>query len=273
MRLHLSILAAILFLSTASQALNPKRSYDVTPADFGMDYEDVKITTEDLVKLHAWFFRAPKMSGRAIILSHNGNGNMADLIELAGSFISMGFNVLTYDYRGYGRSDDFEINNNFFIYAQFEKDLSAAINYILTKKGGITNLMLYGQGIGAGLSLAVGSDNRRVTKIIADSPYTSFTDVQKRIKEVSGAEPLIPLAYNKNMLEPLYGLEKTNARAKDYLFIGGEKEEIFQLKDIRNLMKLVKNTSTLYVVKGATAASTFSFNKKAYFEEIRKFVQ
>jgi hypothetical protein len=133
--------------------------------------------------------------------------------------------------------------------------------------------MLYGQGIGAGLSLSVGADNRRVNRVIADSPYSTFVESQKRIKEISGSEPLIPLAYNKNMLEPLYALESRNAQAKQYLFIGGDKEEIFSVKDLRNLARLVKNTSSMFIVKGATATTTFTTNKKTYFEEIRKFVQ
>lgn len=262
-----------LCLSTSLNALNPKRAYHATPKDFGLDYEEITITTEDNVNLHAWFLKPGKMSGRGIILSHNGDGNMADLLEVAGQFLSAGFNVLLYDYRGYGKSDDFELNTSFFIYAQFEKDLNAAISYIMNKRGGITNVMLYGQGIGASLSLSAAGENRRVTRVIADSPYSTLSEIQKRIYEVSGTEPLLPLAYNKNALEPLYALEGRNAQTKYYLFIAGDKEQVFLAKDARNLAKIVKGTSSVYVVKGATAATTFSTNKKAYFDEIRKFVQ
>ena len=64
-----------------------------------------------------------------IIISSSGDGNMSDNLEIAAQFISNGYHVMLYDYRGYGKSGDFKINNDFFIYPQFVKDLQAACDY------------------------------------------------------------------------------------------------------------------------------------------------
>lgn len=268
----LFVLVIALLLNGVSTALNPIREYKVTPKEFGMDFDEVTLKTDDNLTLFGWYFNSPSKSGRAIILSHDGDGNMADLIELASNFVTLGYNVLTYDYRGYGKSDDFEINTNFYIYAQFEKDLNAAMDYVRLKKSGITSLSLYGEGMGAGLSLAVTSNNKRISKVIADSPYSNFEAMKKRIKEVHGIDMFFPLAFNKLTLEPVYALAQTNAQVKRYLFICGDSDKLCTPKDLKELSKIVKNTSTIYIVKKATSENTFSIDKAKYFEEIRKFL-
>ena len=265
-------LFTFLTIVSISFALNPVKEYAISPDEYGMKYSKVKFETSDGLNLFGWYFNAPKTSGKAIILSHNGDGNMADLIELAGQFISAGFNVLTYDYRGYGKSDDFKINKNFYIYAQFEKDLNAAINFINTKRSGITTITLYGQGIGAGLSLSVAARNKRVAKVIADSPYSTLLQIQKKFMDVKNKDVKIPLAYDKNILEPLFALENRTAKLKKYLFIVGGSDKIYTTKDIKSLSKIVKSTATVHVVKDATAKTTFAKDKAKYFEIIRKFV-
>ncbi|MCF8296172.1 MAG: alpha/beta fold hydrolase [Saprospiraceae bacterium] len=270
MKKIISLFVMLAIVSIAG-ALNPVKEYSVKPDEYGMKYSEVTFETSDGLNLFGWYFNAPKSSGKAIILSHDGDGNMADLIELAGQFVSAGYNVLTYDYRGYGQSDDFEINTSFYIYAQFEKDLSAAIDFVRMKRSGITTVNLYGQGIGAGLSLSVAADNKRVAKVIADSPYTTLLEIQKKYMDVKSEDVKIPLAYDKNILEPLYALENKYAKLKKYLFIVGDEDPIYTVKDIKALSKIVKSTSTVYVVKGATAKTTFAKDKAKYFEYITNF--
>jgi pimeloyl-ACP methyl ester carboxylesterase len=94
---------------------------------------------------------------------------MADNLEVVGQFLSLGYNVLTYDYRGYGKSDSFHINQNFFIYAQFAKDLQGVLDYMRkTYSPGYCDL--YGIGIGAGLSIGLGCTSTQVRRVIADGP-------------------------------------------------------------------------------------------------------
>jgi len=71
-----------LILSKFTFALNPVREYAVTPADYGMDYKEVIITAADDVKLNAWVFKPSVASKKFIIVSDDGNGNMADNLEL-----------------------------------------------------------------------------------------------------------------------------------------------------------------------------------------------
>jgi len=266
------IISLIVFTSITVFALNPRRDYPVTPAKFGLDYEEVTIQTSDKLNLHGWFYKTRSVSYKIVIISGNGTGNMSDLIEVASNFVSLGYNVLTYDYRGYGQSSDFEIDTNFYIYAQFEKDLSAAIDYVKKYHAKIKTINLYGTGIGAGLSISVGV-NSSVFRIIADSPYSTLEGIKKRIKETKGIDVLLPLGYDKYMLEPFFALESKGATVNSILFIAGDNDPIYSPKDMKELAKIQKNRSKTFFVKGANNTTTFSIDKNAYFKEIKSFLQ
>lgn len=267
----LVFLFATLVLS--SYALNPSRKYAAKPGDFGLNYEEVKIETEDNLTLKGWLYKPQETSYKMIILSDDGDGNMADLIEIASNFVSLGFYVLTYDYRGYGESADFTINNNFYIYAQFEKDLQAAINYSRKYQSKMKILDLYGIGIGGAMSIAVGTSRPEIHQVIADSPYATLEGMKKRIKEKRNIDVLLPLGFNKYLMEPYYALEKNGTALYSVMFICGEYDDIAGPDDMKELAKVQKNRSTIFIVKGVSGRETFTKDKNAYFEEIREFLK
>ncbi|MFA6923015.1 MAG: alpha/beta fold hydrolase [Bacteroidales bacterium] len=261
-------------LWNCSFSLNPSRTYSITPADYGMNFEELNIQTEDNLVLYGWLFKSNEpSSSKVMIMSASGNGNMADLIEQASNFLSLGYNVITYDYRGYGKSSDFNINKTFYIYAQFEKDVEAVLTHVKKYYSRFRAVHLYGAGIGAGLSLSIGANHPEVSKIIADSPYLDFESIQKIIKEKTGAELKLPLGYNKTLLEPKYAFDSKGGGITGILLIAGEKEEIYNPSYIREVAKLKSGVTTTYIVKGATCENTFSINKTKYFEEIKAFLK
>lgn len=90
---------------------NPK-----TPADYGMEYRDVDITTADNVRLSAWEIPAATPSGKTVIVNHplltTRYGSDEGLDGVAAEFLPMvkhlhdaGYNIVTYDFRGQGDSD------------------------------------------------------------------------------------------------------------------------------------------------------------------------
>jgi len=261
-------------LGLATSALNPSKNYAVSPTDYGMTYEDISIPTADGLTLQGWFFKSTETNSyKIMIISNGGDGNMADNLEIASNFITLGYNVLMYDYRGYGKSSDFTINKNFFIYAQFQKDIEAALDYVKKYQSKMRSVNLYGIGIGAGLSLAVGANHTEVSKIIADSPYSNFDEMKSIIKEVSGVEALFPLGYNKNFIEPTYALDAKGGTLAGILFIAGENENIFTPKIAKKLSNIRGSISSTYIVKSSTAATTFTSNKAKYFDEVKSFLK
>ena len=268
-----SLFAIVLLTGSSLFALKPEKEYKVLPDEFGLTYEKLTIPTKDNLQLAAWLFKAPSESKKVVIISYNGDGNMSKMIEMASQFLTLGYNVITYDYRGYGASSEFKINSNFYMYAQFEKDLNAVIDYTRKYYSKFRQLDLYGQGMGAGLSIAIGCNRSEVNKIIADSPYNTLESMQKRLKEVKNQDVIIPLAFDKYLLEPEYAVAERGKNIAGILIIYGENDEICAQKDIRILRKLAKCTTADYKVLGATSENTFTINKSKYLEELKNFTK
>lgn len=100
----------------------PLASLHATPADWGLDYEDVRFVTEDGVGLHGWLIRAPirasaKRSSRpntvqpstvrpsTVLLLHGNAGNISHRRDSVAILTNLGLDVFIIDYRGYGQSE------------------------------------------------------------------------------------------------------------------------------------------------------------------------
>ncbi len=261
-------LAAIgLLFANTLFALNPSKEYKVKPEKYGMNYKEEKVTAKDGTSLNAWFFETPKKTNNWIIISGSGDGNMADNIEICGQFLSVGWNVVLYDYRGYGASSDFAIDPDTYIYPQFIVDLNAVADY-LRKSRAITKFDLYGTNIGAGLSLGVGCNRPETKKIIADGSWTGLELMKKKIKEQQAKEVIIPFGYDKNY-EPMYACDRSRPTLKGVMLIVSGQDAMITPND----MKLLKcQTSTYIVANSPTNAENFSTDKNAYFEKVSKFL-
>lgn len=278
MRHAKAILFSLIFvmgLSTSLLALNPSRTYKQRPEKYGMKYEEVKVPTEDGATLNAWYFPANRTTTNLIIISHDGNGNMADYLRRVDQFTSIGYNVFIYDFRGYGASSDFEIDNNMFIYPQFQDDVKAVIDYC--RKQYVSTFYMYGFGhLGAGLSMGIGYNRREIKGIIADTPFLSMEDTEERIEgseELEGME--VPFAGYDKKHEPLYALDNPprNERHRVKLIIGSN-DVLFRPTDMETLQKKQKKLveKDIYVVENPDRKDNFRIDKAAYFNEIKEFL-
>ncbi len=257
--------------------LNAQKSYDITPADYGLTYDTIRIKTDDDASLFGWHLypsteKNDKSFKKSVIISHDGNKNMAEGLEQAGKFLGLGFHVFMYDYRGYGKSSDFNVSSKFFIYQQFATDLTAVIEYV-KKYHALLSVDLYGWGMGGGLSLGVGANNLKVHRVIADNPYSTFETVQNRYEQKSGQRIMMPIGYNVTLLEPKMALEDKGEHLRAILLIIGEQGNIMTFNDMVELQMMKKKVTTIYTVKGVDNDKNFSSNRDEYFKQIKAFYE
>ena len=82
----------------------PERELLETPADRGLGYRELSLRTEDGERLHGWWVEASAERLGSILLCHGNGGNVGDRVRHAQLLSRAGFDVLLFDYRGYGRS-------------------------------------------------------------------------------------------------------------------------------------------------------------------------
>ncbi len=172
---------------SVSYAMKPYKDYENSPEDFGIAYESVSFKTIDGYTLTGWFLPSNQDSARAtIVVSYGDAGNMGYMIGLSNIFTSTGYNVLLYDYRGFGKSQEFDTDKDMLIYTEFLYDLNSAIDFVKANYGG--QIVLFGFSLGATLSIAVTGQRNDITAVIAEGAYTSTDEVLKKINELEANE-------------------------------------------------------------------------------------
>lgn len=118
-------------LSHAALAIKPLRKYYQTPDSVGMAYQPIRISTPDKLQLQAW--DCPPAAGpdkrTTIVLANGDAGNMGGWVHMAKELTTQGYRVLLFDYRGFGQSDEFAIDQERLYYNEFADDLGAALAY------------------------------------------------------------------------------------------------------------------------------------------------
>jgi fermentation-respiration switch protein FrsA (DUF1100 family) len=75
-----------------------------SPAEDGLDFEEVTFDATDALTLHGWWIPATG-SDRAVVIMHGHGGSMDWDVHRAPALHAAGFNVLLFDFRAHGRSE------------------------------------------------------------------------------------------------------------------------------------------------------------------------
>jgi pimeloyl-ACP methyl ester carboxylesterase len=259
----------------AIQALNPSHDYKQLPNNLNMVYEAESVSTADGAMLQAWYFPASIKTTRLILMCHNGEGNMADYLQKVEAFTSFGYNVVTFDYRGFGKSSDFAIDENRYIYPDFQDDVKAMIDFCSKKSA--SQFDIYGWGMGAGLALGIGWNRNEIRRIIADTPFLSLEDLEKRFSTWDTPMEVPFAGYDKNF-EPIYAFDLApmvrKSASKSVLLIIGSNDTLFKVADMKMLQakqpKIV--AKDIYTVTNPGRIDNFLVDTEAYTNVVTTFL-
>ncbi len=134
-------------------------------------HTDLTLTTDDGVKLAAWYFKHPSADTiRGTVCAFHGQrasrGGMADEIRV---FYNAGWNVFTIDFRGQAESEGYVT----YFGMREVNDIKAAYDYV--ESGGEKNIAFYGQSLGGATEIrATGLFGLKPSKIICDAAFGSM---------------------------------------------------------------------------------------------------
>jgi len=104
MMLCCGLLGTLLLSGCSGYFFYPMKEMLRTPADVGLTYEDVVVTTRDQVRIHGWHLTTDQP--KAIIFFLHGNAeNISTHLGSVYWLPQQGYEVLLMDYRGYGESE------------------------------------------------------------------------------------------------------------------------------------------------------------------------
>lgn len=150
----------------------PSRTVWYKPKDFGLTHEDVYFKTRDGLKLHGWFLPAAGKPRGTIIHFHGNAENITNHIALSAWLPPEGYNVLIFDYRGYGQSEGKVTRAGTIL------DGHAAIDYALSRPDvDPQRLFVFGQSLGGAVALWVTAQRPEVKAIVVDSTFGRYRDI------------------------------------------------------------------------------------------------
>ena len=146
----------------------PSRALLSSPADIGLQYQDVMLQTKDKVKLHAWF--VPNPNAKAVVLICHGNaGNISHRLDTIKTFYDMGLAVFIFDYRGYGQSEGRESEKGTYL------DARAAFDYLLLSYKA-EQIALFGRSLGGAVASELATKVSPAV-LILESTFRSVPDM------------------------------------------------------------------------------------------------
>lgn len=264
-----------LFVSTSLLAIKPEKTYLMSPKSFGLIYKTLNVKTSDGYNIHTWFipaqdelsikeFKELQSSGKirkyelkdglrrpTIIICDGDSGNMGYQIPLAEQWAQKGFNVVLFDWRGFGDSSYFSINKDYLFYDEFLIDYLAVIDEV-NKQPEVLNdcIGLFGFSTGAYFSFAAAYKNPKIKAVVLRGLITNFDDALINIVRHNPAFKdrfIIPENYNK-MLCPI---NIAGDFDKSSFLIVGAKDEITPLEMSRAVFSKLSCRKQLWIVDGA----------------------
>lgn len=183
-----------ILLAHSLQAIDPDKEYILTPDSIGWEYEQIDITTEDGFTLKSWIYEPDQKNDKntVLILAGPDAGNMSYMVIHAWEMAKAGYTVITFDYRGFGKSDAFEIDKNRLYYTEFCKDLIAVVglaeNKFQDEKIGILALSM-GTTITGRSFPSIG---QKINFIVGDAFVTDTAKIVERVDQLKKIKLTLP---------------------------------------------------------------------------------
>jgi fermentation-respiration switch protein FrsA (DUF1100 family) len=259
-------LVAILFWTVALMIFEEKFIYFPHKYPRGM-YEDTRfipglkdcwITTEDGVKIHGWFVPADSALA-TLIMSHGNAGNISHRIPIIRELQRRKFNVLMFDYRGYGRSEGSPDEEGIY------KDGRAVFDYALKlPEVDPRRVILWGTSLGGAVAVDVAL-HRRAAGLILESTFSSAGDVARMIY------PFLPVHFV--LRSQFNSAEKIQNITIPVLVMHGNRDSIIPIALGRKLYRAANDPKEFYEITGADHNDTFFTGGNAYYDKVTLFAR
>ncbi|WP_183732947.1 alpha/beta hydrolase [Desulfurispira natronophila] len=164
------MLVALLYFLQHRLVYIPWSAINATPADVGLQYEDVFLDAADGVKIHGWMVPAADEAAPTVLFFHGNAGNISHRLETLQLIHELGLSVLIIDYRGYGRSEGRPSESGTY------RDAQAAWDYLQQQSIPPSSIILWGRSLGG----AIAADLATRTSpgaLILESTFTSIPDL------------------------------------------------------------------------------------------------
>jgi pimeloyl-ACP methyl ester carboxylesterase len=167
----------ILFFGQSKQVYFPDLKVSATPADTGLKFESVRIRTEDGKTLGAWYVPASVGSnlGYTVLYCHGNAGDIGDRVSHVEELHRVGFDVMVFDYRGFGESTGKPTEKGTYL------DARACWDHLVKTRGVVPErIVVYGHSLGGAVAAHLAAD-APPRLLVVEATFTSAGDMAARM--------------------------------------------------------------------------------------------
>ncbi|MCA1773448.1 MAG: alpha/beta hydrolase [Halomonas sp.] len=250
-------LSAILFHrfhQRLRQQLTPIRESVVAVEDLcSFNCQTIHFATANGLSLEGWWFTTSYKHKGYAVLTHGWGSNRMALLPLVPVLLEDGWNVLAFDVRNHGNSDE----DTFSSMPRFAEDIDAALLW-LHRNYDRRATVLIGHSVGAAATLLAASRRRDITAVVSLSSFAHPANMMKRWL-VKKKIPFFPLGwYVLRYIERVIGYRfeaiapiNTLARIRcPVLLVHGDNDVVIPTQDAHQLANHADNAVLRLVAGG-----------------------
>lgn len=272
--LLLTMLLAVSFSGCTKLFFFPHRFLIDTPEQLGLEYRIESFQAADGVSLNAWFLPARSKNGgkaKATVLFLHGNAeNISTHFRNVMWMPDEGFNVLVFDYRGYGASEGTPSLEG------MQLDIDAAMRSLLDHKEVDPNrIVVFGQSLGGALAIhyvAHSAYRANIRAVVIDSAFADYRLITK--EKMAGSWltwpfQWLPWVTVDNDYSPAASVVALSPLP--LLLIHGDQDVVIPHHHSKRLYELAGEPKELWITPGA--GHTQSLVSKAVRDKLIDFLQ
>jgi fermentation-respiration switch protein FrsA (DUF1100 family) len=253
-RINLALLllraSAVVFLAGCSPQqffYYPNRTLYVDPDKVGLHPDLVQYPSLNGKKLTALFFKTDRKPKGTIVHFHGNYGNVSSHFPLALFLLKQGFDVLAFDYEGYGASEGQPSPQN------LVDDGIASVRYAQAHlRNSATGVAVFGQSLGGSTAIVVTAKEPLVKAAVIEAAFASHAEMARAaLGRHVITWPLYPIAplFMNHSLDAIRYVALISPRP--VFFIHGDEDEIVPVRMSKELFERAKEPKKLWIVPGA----------------------
>lgn len=246
---------AFIYVVQPKIVFHPLAKVDITPKDWGLSYEPVRLKTISEKNISGWYLPHPEAE-KTVLFFHGNGGNISHRGDSIYIFHKLKLNILIIDYIGYGESEGHPSE------AGLYQSADAAWNYLI-KKTKAENIIIFGRSLGGAVAVDLAS---RVKSggLILESTFSSVRDILNII--MPNFSSFIYLRYSMDSLSKLKTVDVP------LLIIHSEEDEVIPFQLGQKLFFAAESEKEFLQIYGSHN-SGFMQSIKRYMQTLRFFAQ
>ncbi len=223
----------------------PNRVLYADPDKAGIRYDLVAYPSANGRRLTALWFPAEGPAQGTVVHFHGNFANMSNHFPASFFLSKRGFNLLVFDYQGYGASEGKPNRRN------TVEDGLASVQWALDKS--TAPVGIFGQSLGAAVAAVATAREPRVKAVVLESCFTTYRAASKHVLKQNWVTwPfawVFPPLFVRRTLDPWDAVEKIAPRP--VFFIHGTADQIVPSWMSEKLYARAKEPKRLWLIPGA----------------------